>query len=462
VHSVQRAFHSPRGYDGNVVLKWTAPPSRICQGETVHYTIEAYNLVPNPQDRRYRIAYLAMAPPAGGIVSFQASNTDPPYPVPWVSVLAPESGKVNHCAVILRVIPHEERRVYFEVQLEAGPFCGAVYYLYTVKEVEVTQEASKATPPGEMDADQDGLTEEQEKKLGTDPHNPDSDGDGLHDGEEVRLGSDPSKADSDGDGLSDGEEVRIGTDPVKLDTDGDGLGDGQEVRLGTDPKVEDSDGDGRSDGVEVQEGTDPLKPDEKGGASASTTPFATGMVLLVGDWVVPPGETVRVPIRLESAQDVASLGFNLKYDPSVARVVQVHKGALMAASTFICNTQTPGVIRFGLASSSGVKGSGSVAVVEFKAIGARGSKSPLSLSEPLITNSTGKSLGVRLVHGELLIEERVLGDGNGDGRISVLDALIALKMYVKVLPEDLVLDVNGDGRVTPDDARKILQMAASQ
>jgi len=41
----------------------------------------------------------------------------------------------------------------------------------------------------------------------------------------------------------------------------------------------------------------------------------------------------------------------------------------------------------------------------------------------------------------------------------VVDALMALKMYVKLIGEDLKLDMNQDGRVSPEDARLILEMA---
>lgn len=65
----------------------------------------------------------------------------------------------------------------------------------------------------------------------------DSDNDGLNDEEEKRLGTDPKKIDTDADGLYDREEVKIyETNPLKSDTDGDGYTDGQEVRSGYDPK----------------------------------------------------------------------------------------------------------------------------------------------------------------------------------------------------------------------------------
>ncbi|MFH0819947.1 MAG: hypothetical protein V1892_02865 [bacterium] len=65
-----------------------------------------------------------------------------------------------------------------------------------------------------IDADTDGLTNEEEKKLGTDPNKADSDNDDLLDREEVKTyQTDPLNPDTDGDGYKDGEEVRTGNNP---------------------------------------------------------------------------------------------------------------------------------------------------------------------------------------------------------------------------------------------------------
>jgi hypothetical protein len=95
----------------------------------------------------------------------------------------------------------------------------------------------------------------------------DADGDGLSDEDEIVIGSDPNKADTDGDGLSDYEEASgaFNSDPTAADTDGDGLADGIEADLGTDAGSQDSDGDGVYDGDEVIGGTDPLDPASNAG-----------------------------------------------------------------------------------------------------------------------------------------------------------------------------------------------------
>ncbi len=457
-HFVQRSWDARdwgRGYNGNILIKWTAPPTRICNGESVSYTLEVRNLIPNPEDTLLRVlGRIQMGPPGHSCLELKATNPAPFTPITSVSVPPWEPGGSNQCTAVIRVLPGEGRVVdVFHVGLQTGPFWGELIYNYKI--------VRSTSPTGELDSDHDGLTDDQERDLGTDPNNPDTDADGLSDGEEARLGSSPNNPDTDGDGLNDAEEARLGTNVSNPDTDSDGLSDAEEVQLGTDAKNPDTDGGGKSDGREVEEGTNPLDPSDDivPGPAAPPRPIPTGMMLIAEDRTVSPGGTVQVPIRLEKAEDIASIGFNLAYDSSVAQVTGVLKGSLLAPATFTYNDKVPGVIRFGFATPAGISGNGSAAVVVFKAIGARGSKSSLTLSEPLVTDSSGRPLSIRLVSGELTIEPRLAGDGNGDGRVSVLDALIALKMYVKSIPEDLVMDVNGDGRVTPDDARQILVMA---
>jgi outer membrane protein OmpA-like peptidoglycan-associated protein len=58
----------------------------------------------------------------------------------------------------------------------------------------------------------------------------DADNDGLTDAEEKQYATDPMRADSDWDALSDGDEIhKHKTDPLKRDTDGGGVYDGHEV-----------------------------------------------------------------------------------------------------------------------------------------------------------------------------------------------------------------------------------------
>jgi hypothetical protein len=169
---------------------------------------------------------------------------------------------------------------------------------------------------------------------------------------------------------------------------------------------------------------------------------------------------VLVPVRLENAQGMGSLGFTISYDPDVIQYVKADKGAVMPTNaSFVPNSPQDGTIILAYASSGAISGSGSVAQLEFKAVGDQGSISALTLSEITATGSAGGQLTVSPVNGQVTIGQKIKGDGNGDGQVTVLDALMALKMYVKAIAVNLALDVNNDGKVTPEDARQILKMA---
>ncbi len=122
-----------------------------------------------------------------------------------------------------------------------------------------------------VDTDDDGLSDEYERRVGLDPNNRDSDGDHWGDGYEVdTAGMNPHVAvvdDSDGDGLSTDAEILEGLNPAARDSDGDGGFDGYELEIGSNPRIggryiggpksrqrlgigTDSDGDGLSDMTE--------------------------------------------------------------------------------------------------------------------------------------------------------------------------------------------------------------------
>ena len=60
----------------------------------------------------------------------------------------------------------------------------------------------------------------------------------------------------------------------------------------------------------------------------------------------------------------------------------------------------------------------------------------------------------------------IMGDLNGDGKVTAADARIALRIAAKLQKPTAVQlkagDMNGDGKITAADARKILEMAAGK
>jgi NlpC/P60 family/Bacterial TSP3 repeat len=105
-------------------------------------------------------------------------------------------------------------------------------------------EQDKIRNAAAVDSDDDGLNDEEERRLGTDLHKWDTDGDSITDGSEVHgFGTNPKLADTDGDGLGDKIETWTHTDPANRDSDGDGMSDGFEAAVGDHPRVKDLNGD---------------------------------------------------------------------------------------------------------------------------------------------------------------------------------------------------------------------------
>ncbi len=111
----------------------------------------------------------------------------------------------------------------------------------------------------DLDADDDGLSNDLEAYWGTDPLDKDSDDDTLNDYYELSvIMTDPLLADTDGDGLTDDIEDAGSTWARDIDTDDDGISDGDEDAdhdgtvdpSETDPMDADTDNDLLNDGLE--------------------------------------------------------------------------------------------------------------------------------------------------------------------------------------------------------------------
>jgi len=186
----------------------------------------------------------------------------------------------------------------------------------------------------------------------------------------------------------------------------------------------------------------------------------TGTRLIAESRTATPNSTIQVPIRLNNAGNIGSMNFVLTYNPLVLRVNKVDSGSLLTGALFTPNYQSPPEVRCGVATSGGVSGSGTMAYIEFQVIGAAGSSSPLTFSELSTGDASGQPITVNSQNGTITVAtSKLKGDYNGDGKLSEVDALAALRMSVKLLAQDLTLDMNGDGKLTAEDARLIIKKA---
>jgi hypothetical protein len=188
-----------------------------------------------------------------------------------------------------------------------------------------------------------------------------------------------------------------------------------------------------------------------------------GMILEAEKRSVKSGEKVTVPVWLKNAADVANMNFTVSYTDGIIRAEgDSTQGSLDGGAIFAANPKQSGLIRVGFAQTSGMNGTGSVALVPFRAIGQPGTQSPLHLEITTVNNPGGAKLTVARVDGWVRIVDKsglTPGDCNGDGTVTLFDGMCALKMSVQLIPVQSQLDMDGDGQVTSRDAVIILKMA---
>ncbi len=103
----------------------------------------------------------------------------------------------------------------------------------------------------DMDDDNDGLSDAEERLAGTDPLNPDTDGDGVGDYGDAFPNDPTESADSDGDGVGDNADAFPTDSTESVDTDGDGVGDNGDAFPNDPSESVDTDGDGVGDNADA-------------------------------------------------------------------------------------------------------------------------------------------------------------------------------------------------------------------
>lgn len=185
------------------------------------------------------------------------------------------------------------------------------------------------------------------------------------------------------------------------------------------------------------------------------------LTLQAGQRQGTPGELVWVPVWLVDARDVANVIFELAYDPAVATPEgEVAVGNLLTGATFSATTAQSGTVLVGFAGDPEVAGSGTVAWIPFRITGAAGTRSELTVTVTTASDADGEAVTVQRIDGELVAEDDaglVTGDCNGDGLLNEHDALCALQMSVRLIPERAVLDLDASNVVDSRDAVLILK-----
>ncbi len=426
IHTCRRSWQSPRGWNAEVLIRWPSPPKRLCHGDQLSFRLEIESFKPYAKDPGgyAGTVFFDVAPSFREAVRCQDSdNRD--VDGCGVYVMIPETGGFAVANTDIRVPPRDigVECLVFIVRLSMD-VPGTVTYIYQIiprEDADRTQHHDLSSLDDATRAD-DMTDEEDPAELST---GKDSDGDGITDEAERQQGTDPNKSDSDGDGVSDGQEIQDNTDPL-------------------DPSSRRSQQD-----------------DDIGPTSGPCADVGPGTWIVIGSRQGPQGTPVRIPVSLCGADRLGDLNLTINYGTDVLRSTGFQRGAMIGNALFDVNLSPPGTIRLGLADNQGLSGDGFLVYLAFDVIGAEGSRTALRGRVTTATQANNdQRVTVQVRNGQFTVTSaRKKGDGDGDDRITSLDALMALRMSIGKIPVDLILDVNSDGQVTALDARWILQAA---
>ena len=219
--------------------------------------------------------------------------------------------------------------------------------------------------------------------------------------------------------------------------------------------------------IRVKDFTGQIMPGDEDITSPSTDPSTppctgTSTYAYIESRTMENGKEVRIPVMMCNANDLANMDFSVSYDPNVLRFKDAEKGSLNSNFLFESNEISSGNVKLSFASSKGVSGSGSIAILIFDVVGSNGDSSILTGSVNTADTSSGSPISITIKPGKVTVGSTTAGDCDGDGLVTSKDALTALQMSVGKIKVDLCYDVTGDGKVSSDDARDILKKAVKK
>lgn len=214
-----------------------------------------------------------------------------------------------------------------------------------------------------------------------------------------------------------------------------------------------------------------------GGAAAGPTnqPMLSAWLLYAKPAAGRPGGLAWVQICGNVAlASVEGIDLTLDYSqPATAPPLQppsapadVMAGERMTNGNPIANWATPGSVHFGVITLQPASGAGSYAILPLMvpANAVPGTLYTLALSLGKVVVATPNDdleFQVPTQGATLEVSSTLPGDVNGDGRVTIADVVLAIRIFLGAItptPDQfLAADFNGDGTVTLDDIRALLR-----
>lgn len=162
--------------------------------------------------------------------------------------------------------------------------------------------------------------------------------------------------------------------------------------------------------------------------------FAASAELSIGDVSGKAGSNVQIPINLKSSEGIGSIDAEISYDAAILQFDSVDKGSLTENSMMDYNPKTPGSVTIALVDSQGVKGEGSIAVLNFKVLGKEGDKSAIKI-ESASANEAATATDVLLDNkaGSFIVTAGGIGAGSVMGGSLVVGIVAVVVILVAVV-----------------------------
>ena len=157
------------------------------------------------------------------------------------------------------------------------------------------------------------------------------------------------------------------------------------------------------------------------------------------------GDQLGIRLNITDGEAVAGYQATVQFDTTALRYVSGANGDYLPAGAFFVEPKVEGnLIKLNAASLAGESnGNGTLATLTFEVI--KSKVSTLTLSDVLLTDSTGKTFVPKIENAEITESTALKGDVNSDGTVNIADLVLVAGALGKTGQN--IADVNGDGQV---------------
>ena len=198
-------------------------------------------------------------------------------------------------------------------------------------------------------------------------------------------------------------------------------------------------------------------------------------IVTVADTTAAPGDTIRIPLRIDNATGIASAKFEVLFDSAIFEFLDVET-AQLTTDFLLVDSIAVDTIKVGLAQATGItNGSGDFVHLVFKvnASAAIDCMTTLTFNQLSLFDEISQKIPVKGHAGIFTVRiDGILGDINADSTVNVPDATLCLRMvaglslppippgHIEPTPyEHWAADVDKDGNITTGDALRILYLS---